>query len=49
MNYKYFILCLCIACFMSCKQEMHLERIEGKRLEINDSLVGVSKIEDFIK
>jgi len=34
---------------MSCNQEMHLERIEGKRLEINDSLVGVSKIEDFIK
>ena len=49
MNYRYFILCLCIACFMSCKQEMHIERIEGKRLEINDSLVGVSKIEDFIK
>jgi 5'-nucleotidase len=28
---------------------MYLERIEGKRLEINDSLVGVSSIEDFIK
>jgi 2',3'-cyclic-nucleotide 2'-phosphodiesterase (5'-nucleotidase family) len=34
---------------MSCKEEMYLEKIEGKRIEINDSLVGVSKIEDFIK
>jgi len=34
---------------MSCREEMHLERIEGKRLEINDSIAGVSKIEDFIK
>ena len=42
------MLCICIACFMSCKEEMHLERIEGKRLEINDSIIGVSKIEDFI-
>mgnify|MGYP002633119135 len=49
MNSKYFTLCLCIACFMSCNQEIHLEKIEAKRLEINDSLVSVSKIEDFIK
>lgn len=49
MNYKYFILCICFTCFMSCKEEMHLERIEGKRLEINDSITGISKIEDFIK
>ena len=49
MNYKYFILCLSIACLMSCKEKMHLERIEGKRLEINDSIAGISKIEDFIK
>lgn len=28
---------------------MHLERIEGKRIEINDSIKGISKIEDFIK
>ena len=49
MNYKYFILCLSITSFMSCKEEMYLERIEGKRIEINDSLTAVSKIEDFIK
>ncbi|PTM01477.1 MAG: hypothetical protein DA407_15930 [Bacteroidetes bacterium] len=49
MNYKYLILCLCLACFASCKEQMHLERIEGKRLEINDSIPSVSKIEDFIK
>jgi 2',3'-cyclic-nucleotide 2'-phosphodiesterase (5'-nucleotidase family) len=49
MNYKYFILCLSLVCFFSCKQEMHLERIEAERIEINDSIVGVTKIEDFIK
>lgn len=49
MNYKYFILCLCLLCFFSCKEEMHLERIEGKRIEINDSISGATKIEDFIK
>ena len=48
MNYKYLMLCICAACFISCKEEMHLERIEGKRLEINDSIVGVPKVEDFI-
>ncbi|MCB0461085.1 MAG: 5'-nucleotidase [Flavobacteriaceae bacterium] len=49
MLYKNFILCFFVVCFMSCKEEMYLEKIEGKRIEINDSLVGVSKIEDFIK
>jgi len=34
---------------MSCKQEMHLTRIEGKRVEINDSLSGNQDIEAFIK
>ncbi len=49
MLFKNFILCFFVVCFMSCKEEMYLEKIEGKRIEINDSLVGVSKIEDFIK
>jgi 2',3'-cyclic-nucleotide 2'-phosphodiesterase (5'-nucleotidase family) len=49
MNSKYFILCICFTFFVSCKEEMHLERIEGKRIEINDSIKGISKIEDFIK
>ncbi len=49
MNKKIIILIISIGLFWSCKQEMHLEKIEGKRIEINDSLVGASKIEDFIK
>lgn len=49
MNYKHFILCISLVCFFSCNQEMHLERIEGKRIEINDSIVGADKIEDFVK
>ena len=49
MNKKIIILIISITFIWSCKEEMHLERIEGKRIEINDSLIGVSKIEDFIK
>ena len=49
MNKKIIVLFVSIAFFWSCKEEMHLERIEGQRLEINDSLVGASKIETFIK
>jgi 2',3'-cyclic-nucleotide 2'-phosphodiesterase (5'-nucleotidase family) len=49
MNKKIIILLISIAFVWSCKEEMYLERIEGKRIEINDSIVGVSKIENFIK
>ena len=39
-----------ILCFLlSCKQDNYLTRIEGKRLEINDSLKGSQEVEDFIK
>ena len=49
MNYKHFILPVLICLFMGCKQSMHLNKIKGERLEINDSLTGVQEIEDFIK
>lgn len=49
MNKKNIILFFTIAIFWSCKEEMYLERIEGKRIEINDSLASAPKIEDFIK
>ncbi len=49
MNYKYFILSTIICLFTACKQKMHLSKIEGKRIEINDSLSGIQEIEDFIK
>ena len=49
MNKKYFIILLTLVILTSCKQEMHLTRIEGKRIEINDSLSGNQDIENFIK
>lgn len=49
MNYKHFFLLIILAFLYNCKQESHLTRIEGSRLEINDSLMGVTDIEDFIK
>jgi len=49
MTNKYFIPIVALVFLMSCKQEMHLTRIEGKRIEINDSLTGNQDIEDFIK
>lgn len=51
MNLKHIILSICIiTALSSCKQENNnLNRIEGKRLEINDSLANIQSIEDFIK
>lgn len=40
-------------CFLflifSCKQDYNLNKIEGKRIDINDSIVANQAIEDFIK
>ena len=49
MNYKYFILGILISLFYSCKQEIYLTKIEGKRREINDNLTGDKAIEAYIK
>ena len=49
MKYKYFILSILVSFFTACKQDMHLNKIKGERIEINDSLVGVQDIENFIK
>ena len=49
MNKKYFIILLTLVILTSCKQEMHLTRIEGKRIEINESLAGNQDVENFIK
>jgi 2',3'-cyclic-nucleotide 2'-phosphodiesterase (5'-nucleotidase family) len=49
MNIKYQILSLLLLCFLSCKNEHHLTKIEGSRLEINDSLNSDSSIDEFIK
>jgi 2',3'-cyclic-nucleotide 2'-phosphodiesterase (5'-nucleotidase family) len=49
MNFKYFILYSTLFLFTACKQNISITKIEGKRLEINDSISGVKEIEDFIK
>ena len=49
MNFKYLILVLFISLFSSCKQESHLVKIEGNRIDISDTLSGNQAIEDFIK
>lgn len=49
MNYKYFMIGILICLFSSCKHEAHLSKIEGKRIEINDTLPSNLAIENFMK
>jgi 2',3'-cyclic-nucleotide 2'-phosphodiesterase (5'-nucleotidase family) len=49
MNLKYFIFCLILCLFTACKQDLHLTKIEGKRIEINNSISEKQDIENFIK
>ena len=49
MNYKQLFYFLLLVCLYSCKQETHLAKIEGARLEINDSLTADQAIEAFVK
>lgn len=46
--YKQLTLLIFALTVVSCHQENHLTRIEGKRLEINDSLASVESIDSFI-
>jgi 2',3'-cyclic-nucleotide 2'-phosphodiesterase (5'-nucleotidase family) len=44
------ILKLCFTLLiLSCNQDFHLSKIEGKRIDINDSIVSDQSIEDFVK
>ncbi|NOY48730.1 MAG: hypothetical protein GXO84_11200 [Chlorobi bacterium] len=50
MNFKYFIFFTALLFFTGCKQQdLHLTKIEGKRIEINNSISEKQNIEDFIK
>ena len=49
MNFKYFVLCTFICSFISCKEKLHLNKIEGTRLEINDQLPEDLKVKAFIE
>lgn len=48
-NIIYIGLFLGITAISSCKKEKHLVKIEGTRVEINDSISGNIEIENFIK
>lgn len=49
MIYKQFLLAIIFFSMMSCQQDYQLNKIEGKRLEINDSITPNNSIEDYIK
>ncbi|MGB3605735.1 5'-nucleotidase C-terminal domain-containing protein [Psychroserpens sp.] len=49
MNYKHLGLCFLLIILSSCQQDLHLNKIEGRQINISDSLVIDAQIEDFIK
>ncbi|WP_262733704.1 5'-nucleotidase C-terminal domain-containing protein [Gaetbulibacter sp. NE] len=49
MNFKHLLVVASVLIFTSCKQENHLYRIEGKQIQITDSLQANSDVEAFIK
>lgn len=51
MNFKHFWICLILLSFLDCKQnqEVYLNKIEGKRIPITDSLEADQAILDYIK
>ena len=49
MTIKHFLKLFFLLLILSCNQETHLSKIEGKRLEINDSISANPEIENFIK
>lgn len=48
MNYKYFFGIALFTFLTSCNNEQHLYKIEGKRIEINETLPSNDSIESFI-
>ena len=49
MTIKHFLKLFFLLLIFACNQETHLSKIEGKRLEINDSISTNQDIENFIK
>ncbi|NNE31366.1 MAG: 5'-nucleotidase C-terminal domain-containing protein [Winogradskyella sp.] len=49
MTVKQILQLLIILLLVSCNQDFHLSKVEGKRIEINDSITTNAKIEAFIK
>ncbi|WP_299335601.1 5'-nucleotidase C-terminal domain-containing protein [uncultured Psychroserpens sp.] len=49
MNYKHIFLLFCIVTFSACTKTFYNTKIEGKQINISDSLELSQQIEDFIK
>ncbi|WP_304144712.1 5'-nucleotidase C-terminal domain-containing protein [Mesoflavibacter zeaxanthinifaciens] len=49
MQKKSFVLLALICLFFSCKQEYHLNKIEGKQIPVSDSIALDTEIDNFIK
>ncbi|MEM9679536.1 MAG: 5'-nucleotidase [Bacteroidota bacterium] len=49
MRYIFFFMAFGLLCLLCCKNDSHLNRIEGKRISISDSLVLNTEIDSFIK
>ncbi len=49
MNFKHLLPLIVLFFIFSCKKDYRLTKIEGKRIEINDSLETDSSIDEFIK
>ena len=49
MSIKHVILLFSTVAFLSCVEDYHLTKIEGKRIEINDEINGDQSIEEFVK
>lgn len=49
MNYKQLLVLFLFLSFYACKKEYHLTKIEGQRIEINDSTATDESIEAFMK
>ncbi len=49
MNYKQVCLIIVLTFCVACKTDVHLNKVEGKQINISDSLAIDTNIEDFIK
>ena len=49
MQNKSFVLLALFCLFFSCKQEYHLNKIEGKQISVSDSIALDTEIDEFIK
>ncbi|NNF86673.1 MAG: hypothetical protein HKM26_08970, partial [Winogradskyella sp.] len=49
MSHKPFYILILICCFLACKENNNLTRIEGQRISISDSIQPNEEIETYVK